>query len=83
VKTLASFLAPLIYNNLFAFFISEEAPMQIPSICFFLDCLMLIVALAVAGYLFLTIPPSDPREDLLVNESLPTEKQPLLSDQIE
>jgi hypothetical protein len=77
VRTFASFIAPLIYSNLFAYFISDKTPIQIPAIGFYLEAVLLAFALMGCSYLFYMIP-TTPEEGLLVNQDVPPEEKPLI-----
>ena len=75
LKTLAGFIGPLISNNLFAFFISENAPVVIPGISFFACSLLYGIALSVLVFSYRYYPekailPNTTEDELLVQPEL-------------
>jgi len=85
LKTLTAFIGPLSFNNLFSFYISDNAwPFQIPGIIFYVATGMWIICFLMAVILFSTV--SEPREvefSTTINSRIPSIVQPLLSDEDE
>jgi len=60
LRNLTLFLGPLIFNNLFAYYISEDAkPYKIPGIVYFVDSIIWLICFVAAVVLYRWIPEED------------------------
>ena len=61
LTSLTNIIAPILFNTLlFSYFISDEAPVQVPGAPFFVGVVLLIISLVIALRVFRKFPGTDP-----------------------
>jgi MFS family permease len=80
LKTLSAFIGPLIANNMFAYFISENAPVKIPGISFYVAAVLYGIALVIMLIAYRQYPEKTPEvvgeRDALIDSNSGTEMTP-------
>ena len=87
LNTLAGFIGPLIFNNLFAYFISDSAPVKVPGIVYFVASGVFLVSLLITVVTFKTFPSTEDEHQVSTSkiqfeEQLDEEQKDLLEGEV-
>ncbi len=78
LTSLTNIIAPILFNTLlFSYFISDEAPVQVPGAPFFVGFVLLLVSIAIAFRVFRKFPQTDPDKGKDTDKGQDTEPVPL------